>query len=151
MIYWDKTNPEIMNNYMDYFDDWLNLPRGTMRGIAISESSYNPATGEFRNGCNWLRACGMFQLRPIMLRDIEQRFGYKLDPLDPFQALVAAALAMQLNKRYLRYYAGTEPDLFALIAAYNGGFGAGLRYMRGLSIPYETRNYIAKVWNNIYA
>lgn len=143
-IYWDRIDPEIFNAYVPYLENWAGLPYGTLRGIAMIESSYDPQTGRFRNGCNWLGACGMFQLRKNMLADIARIYKVNIDPTDPIQAMVGAALAFAINRRYLRYYTGMEPPIEALVAAYNGGWKVGYNYMAGARLPWETKNYLAK-------
>lgn len=137
-----------LNYYMSYFDQWAGLPVGTLRALAMKESSYNPRTGQFRNVCNWVRACGLMQLRPIALEDIRRNFNVSLNPLDPIQAIIGAAALMIINRRYIQNVTKRNPDIWALVAAYNGGYGAGVRYMNRQSIPYETQNYMTAFYNN---
>ena len=142
-------NASTLNYYMSYFSEWAGLPANTLKAIAQKESSYNPYTGNFRNVCNWIGACGLMQLRAVALTDVQRRYGVRLDPLDPIQAIVAAAALFQINRQYLVSATKRQPDIYALVAAYNGGYGAGVRYMRGQSIPTETRNYLAAFYNNM--
>lgn len=138
-----------LNYYMDYFSRWAGLPGGALKAIAQKESSYNPYTGEFRNVCSWIGACGLMQLRAVALTDVQRRYGVRLDPLDPIQAIVAAAALFQINRQYLMSATKRQPDIYALVAAYNGGYGAGVRYMNRQSIPAETQNYLIAFYNNL--
>lgn len=141
---------ETLNYYMEYFSRWLGAPSNLLQAIATKESSYDPNTGAFYNVCNNMGACGLMQLRPIALRDIKQRFGMNIDPLDPIQAIVGAALMFYLNRQYLRYYTRKNPPLSALIVAYNGGWQAGFTYMmRGYPPTVEGRNYLAFVGSRV--
>ena len=128
---------------MSDYENWASLPSGTLQTIAQIESSFNTDTGDFVNGCNRVQACGLMQLRPIALKDIYRHYRVSLDPTDPYQAVVGAAAMFNINRGYLRYYTKQDPDVNALIAAYNGGWGAGRNYMLGRQIPRETMNYLA--------
>lgn len=142
-MFWDNIDPGTASYYMSYFEDWANLPTGTLVTIAQIESSFNPDTGDYKNGCNNVRACGLMQLRPVALQDIQNHYHARLDPIDPIQAIIGAAAMFNINRRYLHYYTHQDPDVNALIAAYNGGWSAGRNYMLGRSIPRETMNYLA--------
>jgi soluble lytic murein transglycosylase-like protein len=141
---------EILNYYMRYFSEWAGLPPNTLLSIAMVESSYNPATGYFRNVCNNVRACGLMQIKPIALADIKRIYGYDIDPLNPIQAIVGAALMFMINRRYLKHYTGQEPNVWALVVAYNGGWTQGRRYMQGLNTGNEQTNYVRNVYSNYY-
>lgn len=143
-------NPSTLNYYMDYFDSWIGVPQGTLRAIAKKESSYDDVTGNFRNVCNWFRACGLMQLKPNALADIKRVFGITLDPLDPIQAIVGAACMFKINAMYIEHYTGMTPDLWALVVAYNGGYTQGIKYMQAAPIGYEQRNYLFAVYANMY-
>lgn len=143
-IYWDNADTESLSSIMSDYESWAALPAGTLQTIAQIESSYDPSSGNFKNGCNYASACGLMQLRPVALRDIDRHYGVQLDPLDPYEAAVAAAAMFNINRGYLRYYTKQDPDINALIAAYNGGWGAGRNYMLGRRIPRETMNYLAR-------
>lgn len=142
--YRDNVDPDTANNLMDYYGQWAKIPDGTLRAIAAIESSYNDQTGSYVNGCNYYQACGLMQIRPIALQDIKNRYRSNIDPTDPIQAIVGAAMMFNINRRYIRYYTKREPDIFALVAAYNGGWTAGRKYMYNQRIPNETRNYLVK-------
>ena len=136
---------DVLNSYMSYYSEWLGGPSNLLQTIAQKESSYNPVTGSFRNVCNSVRACGLFQLRPIALADIKRVYGYDLDPLDPIQATIGATLLFLINARYLARYV---PQLTwpILIVAYNGGRKAGYSFYRyGYAPSNESRNYLAFV------
>lgn len=142
-------DPDTLNSYMGYYEEWAGLPAGTLSTIAQIESSYDPSSGNFNNVCNRVRACGLMQLRPIALKDIYSHFRVSLDPLDAVQAIVGAAMMFYINNQYIhwwmqRYQSGEYPDVFALIAAYNGGWTAGRNLMMGYRIPRETQNYLAR-------
>lgn len=143
--YQDNVDPYAIYSLMEEYGSWAGLPSGTLTSIAQVESSFDPNSGDFVNGCNRVQACGLMQLRPVALQDIHNHYGVDLDPTDPYEAVVGAAALFNINRGYLRYYTRREPDLNALIAAYNGGWGAGRNYMFGRQIPSETQNYLAQV------
>jgi len=136
-------NPQELNRLMRFYAGWAGLPPDTLIALAMKESSYNPVTGAFRNVCNFVRACGLFQLRPNVIADIRRVFGMNIDPLDPVQAIVGAAALTVINTGYLQNKLGRQPTLGALVAAYNGGWQAGYRLETGQSLPTETRTYLA--------
>lgn len=137
---------ELLNYYMQYYSVWAGLPPYTLQMIAMIESSYNPVTGAFRNVCNSVQACGLMQLKPIALADLKRIYKIDFDPLNPIMAIVGAAGMMRINRMYMRA-AGVEPDLWAMIIAYNGGWTMGRNYMRGLAIGNEQRNYAMKAYD----
>ena len=137
--------------YMSYFDQWAGLPAGTLRALAIKESSFNPSNCSFRNVCNWIGACGLMQLRRNALADVKRVFKVDLNPLDPIQAIVAAAALFRINRDYIVRITGKNPDIWALVAAYNGGYQAGIRYMNYQPLSAETSNYLFAFYNNFKA
>lgn len=141
---------DILNYYMEYFSQWAGLPKNTLKAIAIVESSYNPYTGTFRNVCNSVRACGLMQIKPIALADIQRVYGLSIDPLNPIQAIVGAALMFMINRKYLEHYAKRSPDVWALVVAYNGGWTQGRKYMEGQPNGFEQVNYVRNVYSNYY-
>jgi hypothetical protein len=142
---WEQADAETLNAYMRYYSTWLGMPEDLLTLVAMKESSYDPETGYYNNSYSWAGAAGLMQLRPIALRDIQQRFGMSIDPMEPIQAIVGAALMFYLNRVYIRHYAKRLPDLNSLIVAYNGGWQMGLRYMRGQSIARESAFYLASI------
>jgi soluble lytic murein transglycosylase-like protein len=132
---------------MTYFDQWAGLPVGTLRAIAAQESGFNSACS-FRNVCNWAGACGLMQLRKNALADIRRVYGVELNPLEPIQSIVAAAALFRINREYIKRITGKNPDIWALVAAYNGGYQAGIRYMNFQPLAYETKNYLYAFYNN---
>lgn len=140
--------PDYLNYLMQYFSLWLGGPANLLQSIAMKESIYNPSTGTWRNVCNQYKACGLMQLKPIALADIKRAFRYNIDPMDPVQAIVGAALMFKLNDRYIRYYTKQAPSWPALIVAYNVGWTGGRYYMQTGRAPYtEAINYLAFVGN----
>lgn len=142
---WESADAETLNYYMRYYSTWLGMPEDLLMLVAMKESSYDPETGYYNNSYSWTGAAGLMQLRPIAIRDIQQRFKITIDPNEPVQAIVGAALMFYLNRIYLKHYAKQLPDLNALIVAYNGGWQMGLRYMRGQSIARESFYYLASI------
>ena len=142
---WEQADADTLNYYMQYYSTWLGQPADLLMLVAMKESSYNPDTGIFNNTYSWTGAAGLMQLRPIALRDIRQRFGIAIDPMEPVQAIVGAALMFYLNRIYLRHYTRQNPDINALIVAYNSGWQMGLRYMNGQSIARESVQYLASI------
>lgn len=138
---------EVLNAYMRYFEEWLGIPRGILTAIAMQESSYNPTTGTFRNICNSSRACGLMQLKPIALEDIYRVYKIRLNPLDPIQGIVGAALLFRINMMYLRKYGY---NVWSLVAAYHGGWTVGRKYIQGLPIDKDSSYYVMRVYNNFY-
>lgn len=141
---------DALNYYMEYFSTWAGLPKNTLKCIAIVESSYNPITGSFRNICNSVKACGLMQLKPIALADIKRLYNIDIDPLNPIQAIVGAALMFIINRRYLEHYVKRSPDVWALVVAYNGGWSQGRAYMNGMPNGLEQVNYVRNVYSNYY-
>jgi Transglycosylase SLT domain len=139
-------NADTLNYLMRYYSQWANLPANALMIVAMIESSYNPQTGAFRNVRNWATgATGLMQLRSIALADLARAYRVNIDPMNPIQSIVAAALLFNLNRRYLRHYTGREPDFSALLVAYNGGWTAGRYYMNtGRAPSREGAGYLAK-------
>jgi len=143
-------NVETLNAYMRYFSEWAGLPPQMLAAIAQVESSYNPRTGYFRNVCNSSRACGLMQIKPIALADIKQHYGLTLDPLNPIHAIIGAALMFMINRKYLQYYTKQDPNVWALVVAYNGGWTQGRKYMYGQVNGNEQVNYVRNVYSIYY-
>lgn len=121
------------------------LPAGTLEAIAWYETR-----GTFRDLTSRTGARGIFQLRPIALRQVLDEFGIAADPSNPYQASAAAAALMS---RYLRLFRGSLP---LAIAAYNAGEGTVRRFLTQVSqsgsgaLPRETRDYVLNVIPRIY-
>lgn len=140
-----------INAWLAWLDDWLSAPSGLMMALAMKESGYNPDTGVFDNTCHYGDNCGLMQLRPGALSDIRRMYGYAVNPLDPFDAMIGAALLMLVNDYYIRYYTKRSPDWPTLIVAYNGGWQAGRYYMEKGIPPTQTgRDYLATVSRILY-
>jgi hypothetical protein len=91
------------------------------------------------------------QIKPIALADIKRVYRYTIDPLNPVQAIIGAALMFNINRKYLQHYTRRDPDVWALVVAYNGGWTQGRNYMNGQTIGNEQRNYVMKTYNTFYA
>jgi hypothetical protein len=103
-----------------------NLDHDIFRRQLVAESGLNP------NARNPSGAAGIAQFMPGTAR------GMGIDPMDPAQAIPAAALYMRQN---LNKFGG---DYTHALAAYNWGPGNVSRNGVG-NLPSETRNYIAKI------
>lgn len=105
------------------------LDPSVLAAVAKVESGGNP------NASSPAGARGLMQFMPATAR------GYGIDPLDPAQAIDAAARMLTEQKSSL----GT---LELALAAYNAGPGAVRRH--GGIPPYpETRNYVRKVMSHL--
>jgi len=135
---------ETINYYLEWFNNWLGAPAGTLAALARIESGYDPSTGQFNNVCNWLGACGLMQLRPAALADVRNAYNVTVDPRDPIQAIVAATLFFIVNYRYLERARVQNLTWAALVTAYNGGWTAGRFYAaNGYAPSAEGRQYVA--------
>ena len=116
------------------------LPAGTLEAIAWYETR-----GTFRDQTSRTGARGIFQLRPIALRQVLDEFGIAADASNPYQASAAAAALMS---RYLRLFRGSLP---LALAAYNAGEGTVRRFLTQTAqggagqLPRETRDYVVNV------
>lgn len=142
-----KPSKELLNYYLEFMSKWAGLPPKLLTAIAMVESSYNPKTGTFRNVCNSSKACGLMQIKPIAVADIKRVYGWDIQPLNPISGIIGGALMFNINRNYLRKLAGAEPNIWALVVAYNGGWTQGRNYMRGLPIGAEQTGYVQKVYN----
>jgi len=121
------------------------LPAGTLEAIAWWETR-----GTFRDMTSASGARGIFQLRPIALRQVLDEFGIAADPSNPYQASAAAAALMS---RYLRLFRGSLP---LALAAYNAGEGTVRRFLAQAAqggagqLPRETRDYVLNVVPRVY-
>ena len=133
-----------LNYLMQYYTAWLGAPAGTLLALAPKESRYNPTTGEWRNVCNYVGACGLMQLRQIALADIRNNFGFNVDPMDPAQAIVGATAMMILNYRYMAARGVRNITWAAIVVAYNGGWTAGKYFAEnGYAPTKEGQDYVA--------
>lgn len=100
------------------------------------ESGLNP------NARSPVGALGIAQIMPATAR------SWGINPLDPNEALDAAANNMAQNIRtYQRRY-GKQKAVKCALAAYNAGPGAVAKY--NCEVPYrETRNYVANITRGI--
>lgn len=104
-----------------------NLDPDLFRRQLVAESNLNPSIVNPTSG-----AAGVAQFMPATAR------GLGIDPLNPTQAVPAAAQYMRQN---LNSFGG---DYAKALAAYN--WGPGNVANKGMdAAPLETRNYIAKI------
>ncbi len=127
----------------------IGAPAGFLLAIAVKESAFNPATGQYRNVRNTRTgAAGLMQLTPVSLKEIQQKTGKRIDPMNPAQAIEGAANLLQIQKAYIQKTTGTRPSWAALTVAYNQGWTAGRKYSQTKQIgPKETRLYLAYMQN----
>lgn len=148
-----QVDPNLWNSYARYYAQWLGFPSNFFIAQAMTESSYNPNTGAFRNVCNSWGSCGILQLQNGALQDMKRFYDLGgLNSLDPIQALLLAAAYMTVLDFYIKHYTGYDPlaygDWRTLAVSYNGGAGAGIFYVRnGYAPNTSTRNYIAAIGN----
>ncbi len=108
------------------------LPESFVRAVIRVESDYNPQVVSHAG------ACGLMQLMPATAA----RMGVT-DAFDPRQNILGGT-------RYLRVLANHfNGDLVLVIAAYNAGEGAVMRY-RGIPPYEETQRYVRRVLTHYY-
>ncbi|ATI15626.1 hypothetical protein [Bordetella phage vB_BbrM_PHB04] len=107
-------------------DRRLGLPSGTSAAQMDQESSWNPTA---RSGAG---AMGLAQVMPETLRSLEERFGRKLNPDDPRDAVL---IQRELMRENLARFGNVEDAL----RAYNGGWDMGKWGNR------ETSEYVPKI------
>jgi len=106
-----------------------------MYAIAKAESSLSPIARNRKT-----RAKGLYQLTPICLKDLRERWGLLVDPFDPIQATEGAAVYISwLMRRF-------PEDIRLVLAAWNWGIGNVQKWLRNeKEMPKETKNFIEKV------
>jgi len=106
-----------------------------MYAIAKAESSMSPIARNRKT-----RAKGLYQLTPICLKDLRERWGLLVDPFDPIQATEGAAVYISwLMRRF-------PEDIRLVLAAWNWGIGNVQKWLRNeKEMPKETKNFIEKV------
>ena len=106
-----------------------------MYAIAKTESSMSPIARNRKT-----RAKGLYQLTPICLKDLRERWGLLVDPFDPIQATGGAAVYISwLMRRF-------PEDIRLVLAAWNWGIGNVQKWLRNeKEMPKETKNFIEKV------
>lgn len=105
-----------------------NLPKPLLEAVITAESAYNP------RAVSTAGAQGLMQLMPSTAR----RYGVR-DPFNPAQNIHGGS-------RYLSdLMAMFNNDLNLVLAAYNAGEGAVIRYGRQVPPYDETRRYVQKV------
>lgn len=117
-------------------EDQNGLPRDLLARLLYQESRYRP---DVINGttASPVGALGIAQFMPATARELG------IDPLDPAQAIPAAA-------RYLKRLYAQVGTWSEALAAYNWGIGNVTR--RGLdAAPTETRNYYTQILADVNA
>lgn len=144
---------ELLTFYFRYYEQWCNVPEGLLSSIAMQESNFDPDTCSFQNVCISSGACGLMQLKPIALTDINRVYKITLDPMNPFLSIIGAACLMNINRRYLQSAGIWNPSPAALIIAYTGGWVQGRNFTLGQPITNAAANYFGKVafnYNSVY-
>jgi hypothetical protein len=130
----------LQNTLWSSLESGYNLPNGILNAIAKWESRGTYDNKAFNSAS---QAAGLFQLRPNAIAQVKISYGIDLDPMNVYQASLAAAL---IFKRYNRMYQGS---LALMVMAYNWGEGNVRKLINSLAteqvakVPLETRNYIA--------
>ncbi|AKI96596.1 lytic transglycosylase domain-containing protein [Kosmotoga pacifica] len=106
-----------------------------MIAIATVESSLNPVAYNERT-----KAAGLFQLTPICLKDLRERFALPTDPFDPKQAAKSATVYVSwLMKQF-------PEDLTLVLASWNWRIENVRKWLKGeKELPEETRNFVHRV------
>lgn len=118
-------NPDIAT-YLAETDRLIGAKPGTSAAQIQQESGFNP-TARSRAG-----AMGLAQVMPSTLRSLEKRFGRKLDPDNPADAVLMHRELMRENTAKF----GNVPDA---LRAYNGGWD------RSKWGNAETANYVPAI------
>lgn len=107
-------------------DRMLGLPPGTSAAQIDQESSFNP------NAVSRAGAMGLAQVMPSTLRSLEKRWGRRIDPFDPMEAV---RIHRELMGENLGHFGNVDDAL----RAYNGG------WYRGRWNNPETRGYVQAI------
>ena len=109
-----------------------NIDPLLLHAIAYVESRYNP------NAISHAGATGMMQIMPATAR----RFGYTGSQSELFDPVIS----LRISSVYLRkLYKLFGNDLSLVLAAYNAGEGAVIKYGRAIPPYKETQAYVQKV------
>lgn len=138
-------NPNLAAQWFAKWEDWAKLPRGFLSRVATIESTYNPSNGTYKDEVSSAGARGLMQLMPVTVKDILLQYENKIDPHDPLQAIMGAALTFNLKREYIRKKYGFDPTLRELIAAYNGSLSNAKAVRENKAIPAETIAYFDKM------
>jgi soluble lytic murein transglycosylase-like protein len=123
-------------------EEGMGLPNNLLNAVASWETR-----GTFDNDAfNRLSgAKGIFQLTPIALKQIKIDTGMNINPFNPYQASIGAAV---LLNRASRLFNG---QLALMLASYNAGEGTTKKFIKDNAangsgyLSRETRDYIANV------
>lgn len=123
-----KANMEKYRPYVETAAKEFDLPLSLLHAVITVESAYNP-TAVSKAG-----AMGLMQLMP----GTAERFGVR-DTFRPDENIRGGS-------RYLSYLMGLfNGDLSLVLAAYNAGEGAVMKYGNNIPPYAETQNYVRKV------
>jgi hypothetical protein len=116
---------------MEQKEQQYGLPKGILKGVAQTESNFNPNAVSEKSG-----ATGLMQFMPQTAKQ------YGIDPTDPIQSIDGSARMLKdLHKQF-----GNWDDA---LRAYNFGSGNVMKWKQGKKdLPKETREYVGKVYNN---
>lgn len=112
------------------------IPVDLLARLLYEESRYNPKiiNGTIKSNKG---ALGIAQFMPATAAEMH------INPLDPYQAIPAAAI-------YLRRQYNALGNWQAALGAYNWGGGNYRKYLSGQkTLPTETRNYIAQITDDV--
>jgi len=130
-----------MDAYARMVESQYGLPVGMLSRMMEKESQYDPLAYQERT-----QAAGIVQQRPMFVQDMAQRFKYSFDPLNPRQALIAAAKYLSYIYRITKQVGWDLP-----LIAYNYGEGNMRAYLKAKALygnaklPKETISYIAAI------
>jgi hypothetical protein len=123
-------------------EDGFGLQHNLLSAIANWETRGSYDNDAINRGSG---ARGIFQLTPIALKQVNIDTGMNINPNNPYQASVAAAL---LLARASKLFSGELP---LMLIAYNAGEGNAKKFVRENAangrgtLSRETREYIANV------
>jgi soluble lytic murein transglycosylase-like protein len=130
---------QVLQPFIDHASDWFGVPEAWIRSVIAAESG-GRTTVNGKPIMSRAGAIGPMQVMPRTYDELRRRYGLKPDPADPEQNIFAGtAYLKELYERFGR--AG-------MFAAYNAGPERYQAYLdRNLSLPDETRTYLATLGN----
>lgn len=143
----DPQTEAVIRDYARGVAMMYGLPQSMIVRMIEKESRFDPDAVNDKTG-----AAGILQHRPIFVQDMESRFGFKYDPFNPYDSIVATAKFLKaMNARYSRALPDGRPNWDLAAMAFNWGHGNVLSFLseRALKgnakIPTETFNYVGFV------